>query len=455
MIRRLLGVAAVAVLATSVLASPGSSVPFVAASTYVAPDGLTRSQEVALWRDFCARKPKHHLCTAPTPTPTPAPTPTPVVTPAPTPVATATPAPTIAPTPRPTVTPTPTLAPTPSPTATSGTRPFPAPATTRTVTAPASGDISAWLDGQGNGVVVNFPAGVTYTMSRGFLLDGRNNVVLNGNGATLRLNTPGGSSDPGVRASAFMLKNSHDVAIRDFTVIGNNPNTTTVFVGGNEGQHVLSLNGWYATAPSFDVEIANVTASHIYTDFAYLEGRNGGAFEPSHHVWLHGNSGTYIGRNAISSINVTDVLAEGNSFDRIGMDAFDIEPNYSAETIRRNTFRGNHIGVYSLMTGFEGWLLSTWNATAAVITDITVDGNTVVGNPSSGHSASRRGLNVDVAHSGRPQRITVTNNSTAQTAPGPVMLFENVDGVTVRGNAQPLASGSLASFSGCTGVVQG
>jgi len=55
-----------------------------------------------------------------------------------------------------------------------------------------------------------------------------------------------------------------------------------------------------------------------------IEGRNTAPYEPSDEVWIHDNDASYIGRNAVSSIDVTDVLVEDNSFTKIGMDAWDL-----------------------------------------------------------------------------------------------------------------------------------
>ena len=343
--------------------------------------------------------------------------------------------------------------PSPAPTATS--RPFPAPVTNSTIPVPAdvtSGSgFNDWLSGVPDGSIVLFPADASIDLDTGFDIARRSNLVLRLNGATLQVQGPGDVP----ASSPFSLRESSHIDIQGpATVVGNNPNTTTVFTSGNENSHVLALSGWGGLGPSSYVEIAGIDARNIYGDFAYLEGRNVAPYEPSSFVWIHDNTGTGIGRNAVSSIDVTDLLVEGNTFDRIGLDAWDIEPNFDGQTIRRNVFRGNDIGAYSLMTQLDGWLLSTANATQAVIEDITVTDNDVVGVPSNGHSGLPRGLHVQVDRSGRPKNVTVTNNRTAQAAPGPVMRFVNVDGLTVDGNVQPLTSGELTTLSEPVGPLR-
>ena len=82
-----------------------------------------------------------------------------------------------------------------------------------------------------------------------------------------------------------------------------------------------------------------------------------------------------------------------------------IEPNFAGQVGKRVTFRGNRVGAYARMTGFEGWLLNTWNIPLIAPEDFTITDNDVVGNPASGFSGSKRGLHVLVDHAGRPKRI--------------------------------------------------
>jgi hypothetical protein len=334
-----------------------------------------------------------------------------------------------------------------SPIASASTPPFPAPITSRTAIVPAavtSGSaFNQWLSDVPDGSIVEFPSNASIDLDTGFGIAGRNNLVLHLNGATLRVQGPGSVPD----SSPFFVRESNHIEIDGpATVIGNNPNTTTLFTSGNENSHILALSGWGGQGPSSYIEIRGIDARNIYGDFAYLEGRNVAPYDPSSFVWIHDNTGTALGRNAVSSIDVTDLLVEHNSFDRIGLDAWDIEPNFDGQQVRRNVFRSNHIGAYSLMTQLDGWLLSTSNKTNAVIEDITLTDNDVVGVSASGHSGIPRGLQVQIDHSGRPRQITVTNNRTAQAAPGPVMRFIDVDGLTVDGNVQPLTSGELTSL---------
>jgi len=312
----------------------------------------------------------------------------------------------------------------------------------------ASAELIAFIKGVPNGSVISFPGSGVYRIDKGLLLAGRKNLVLDGNGATLKMRGAGNDE----AASAFLLRGSSHIAIRQFTVFGNNPNTTTIFVSGNENAHVLSLSGWYGGGPSSYVEISNVTASHVYGDGAYLEGRNVAPYEPSHDVWIHDNDWSYIGRNAISSIDVTDLLVEANHFDKIGGAAWDIEPNFAPQVVLRNTYRDNRVGSYGHMPQFVAWFVVSYNVENSLLDHLVVAGNDVSGTGSSGFDGSARGLNSKFASPAT--NVVFKNNTSSRTVAGPgVLYFKNIDGVIVTGNQQPLSSGTLAQFVYCTAIV--
>lgn len=399
---------------------------------------------------------------APAPSSAPAPTSEPPdQTPAPTRPPAATPAPTA--TPKPTPTPTPKPTPTPSPTsAPSLDRPFAAPSTDATYRVPASidatgstnaaGALNAFIDSVPNGSVISFPGSGIYRLNKGLLLAGRRNIVLDGNGATLRIN--GSGSDEAL--SAFLLRGSSHIAIRDFRVIGSDPNWPA---NSGENAHVLGLSGWYGGAPSTYVEMSNVRASHIFGDGVYLEGRNTAPYPPSQHVWIHHNSFDYMGRNGVSLIDVTDVLIEDNTFDHISYHVVDFEPNFASQVVRNVTFRQNTVGSYAHRKNLLGFFVSSVaieSGEGSMVSGVTIANNTVAGIASDGYEGRPRALNSKFISTGtRHSDIVFRGNVTTRAVAGPAVLyFSGIDGVRVSGNVQPLSSGTLTAFSSCTGVTQ-
>ena len=335
-------------------------------------------------------------------------------------------------------------APTPAPT------PTPAPA--NTVTVPASidatgaSDVSAALNSfiksTPDGSTIVFKAGGTYRLDQGLVLANRHNLAFEGNGATLRATSTGTAS----LGSPFRLNpgNSY-ITIRNFTLVGSNPNTTTVYNPGQEDQMGVLIYG------GTNIEIAHNTISHTWGDGVYI-GPNISTQASSNSVWVHDNTFSYVGRSGIALTAASNVTVERNSFDKVGLHVFDIEPDYAWEVNTFDTFRNNTVGSYGLSTAYVGFLFASNGAAGSTVHDVTVTGNTVTGNPHQGYDGSPRGLNTYVT-AARQQNIVFTTNTTTMAAAGPVLYFANVDGVTVTGNRQPLLSGSQAQFSNCTGVV--
>ena len=344
-----------------------------------------------------------------------------------------------------------------TPTPPSGSRPFPAPVTTRTVSVPTSIDatgssdvsaaLNAFIKSVPDGSIIAFRAGSTYRLDQGIALYGRRNLVFEGNGATLRANNPGGTWMGGPfnlnsQRTSFG-QNSH-IAIRNFNLLGSNPNTTTLY-GGGENQHGVGI--WGGTY----IEVTGNQISKTYGDGVYVSG-NDDTHASADSVWVHDNTFTYVGRMGIALTAGTNVLVEGNSFDKVGMHVLDLEPDWSYQANAYVTFRNNSVGSYGHASTYVGFLLASNGAAGTAAHDVTVTGNTVTGNPRSGYDGSPRGLNTYVT-TPRQRNIRVTDNTTTMAARGPVLYFAGVDGVTVTGNRQPLVSGSQALFSNCTGVV--
>jgi hypothetical protein len=353
--------------------------------------------------------------------------------------------------------PTPTLDPAPP----SGSRPFAAPVTTATYSVPSSIDASgasdvsaalnAFIKSVPDGSTIVFRAGGTYRLDQGLALYNRHDLVFEGNGATLRANNPGSTWISGpfnVNSQRTSFGQNSHITIRNFNLVGSNPNTTTIYSpGSGENQHGVGIwGGSY-------IEVAHNTISHTYGDGVYVSG-NDDTHVSADSVWIHDNTVSYAGRSGIAITAGTNVLIEGNSFDKVGLHVFDIEPDWSYQVNAYVTFRANSAGSYSLTTADVGFFfaVNAPNAPGSTIRDVTVTGNTVTGTARAGYDGTPRGLNTRVSGA-RRQNIAFTDNTSTTAAVGPVLYFANVDGVTVTGNRQPLVSGSQAQFSDCTGVV--
>ena len=339
----------------------------------------------------------------------------------------------------------------PTPTPPSSSRPFRAPVTTRTVSVPSSIDASgatdvsaalnAFIKSVPDGSTIVFKAGGTYRLSQGLWLTNRHNLVFEGNGATLRA---AGSGSTLVSTPFRIDQGNGSISIRGFTIVGNNPNTTTVYTPSGEEQHGVGIWG------SSDIEVAHNTIGHTWGDGVYISG-NDITRVSSDSVWIHDNTFSYIGRSGIALTAGSNVTVEQNSLDKVGLHVFNIEPDHAYQVNAFNTFRNNTVGTYGLTTSLVGFFFGAEGAAGSTTHDVTVTGNTVIGNPHAGYDGRALGLNTTVQLA-RRANIVFTNNTSTTAAAGPVLAFSYVDGVTVTGNTQPLSRGSLAQFIDCTGV---
>jgi hypothetical protein len=361
-----------------------------------------------------------------TPTATPTPRPADPVTP----TATATPRPTATATPRPTPTPT------PRPTAT------PAPADSSDYLVPSSIDrsggsdvasaLNSFIRSVPNGSTIRFRSG-TYRIDTAIVLDGRRNLVFDGDGATLQGDgcSPGDSMFLLGRASA-----SSGITIRDFTLRGNNPNggTSSAFRSGCEHQMGVAIYG------SSDVVITDVAISRVYGECVYVaEGSGGWAKD----ITFRNSSCSSTGRSGLAVVAGTRVTVANVAFDKIGMYVLNIEPNSSSGGGTYVTFRDNNIGTYAHAAQFgDNMVCTNGGADGAPIHHITITRNRVTGGTMRTFMWEPR--NTD---------IVFTDNVSTVAADGPVVVIRNADRVTVSGNVQPMRSGRFADFAGSTAVT--
>jgi hypothetical protein len=365
-----------------------------------------------------------------------------------------TPAPT--PTPTPAATPTPTATPTPSPTP-SGSRPFPAPVTSQTVNVPTSIDktgsvdvtsaLNAFIASVPNGSTIQFPANATYRVTQGIYLRSKSNLVLEGNGTTIRTNGAGDST----ASSGFKIDNQvTDVAIRNFNVVGNNPNTTTLFNPGSEYQMGIII---YDGAR---IEIDNVSVRNVYGDGVFIAGKQSSPYRSSDKIWIHDSSFDYIGRMGLTMNAATNSIAERNYYSHIGMFVFDIESDYDFEVVDNVSFRNNNVGSYGLTPVYTNFFFAcSGNQAVAQVRNVYVTGNTVTtGAPinSPNNSSPKGGLSSYVERGNRLNNIVFSGNSTSKAGAGSVLYFRRIDGLTVTNNVQPLTSGGLAGIYDSTSV---
>lgn len=319
-----------------------------------------------------------------------------------------------------------------------------------TGTSDASAALQRFVDGQPNGSIIRFQAGGTYRMDHGLVLHDRHDLVFEGNGATLR--AQGSASQP--TDSLFALMDGDErITVRGLTLIGNNPDAGTkdAFHGGDEHLHGFYLGG------ASDILIEDVTISGFYGDCVYV-GTDGGTTW-SGNIRFQDSTCTLSGRHGVGYIAGRDVVVERVTFDQIGMWIVDIEPNRASEGADGFLFQDNTVGSYGLTDQYLVWLVSARaGAEGAIARNVSIIGNTITGNPSSGYDDEPLGLNVYVDGNLGPRsdwviRDNVATISLSRTTHGAPIYIRDTDGVVVAGNRQPMGAGALARFPGSTDVI--
>lgn len=294
-----------------------------------------------------------------------------------------------------------------------------------------SAQLNAFVKSVADGSTIAFKTGATYRLDRGVILQNRHNLVFDGNGATLRI--AGCSSND----SGFRLDDDAGITIRHFKIIGDNSGagTASSYKPGCEFQAGVAL--LHAT----NVEISNVLISNVWGDCLFVD-QAAGAWSDG--VWFHDSTCQLNGRQGVTITAGRHVTVERVTFDRLSRNVLDIEPYATSGGGTNITFRGNTVTNYGTSrVNVNTWYLFTaFGGPGSVVRDVAVTANTVTG------GTLRAKVEVD-----RSQNIVVTNNTGLMSAKGPVLIFKDVDGVTVTGNRQALISGILAQFPGCTHVT--
>jgi hypothetical protein len=319
-----------------------------------------------------------------------------------------------------------------------GVRPFAAPVTTVTVDVPGSIDatgatdvytaLQTFISGVADGTLINFPAAGIYRISHTVELFARHNLIIDGNGCTLKYTTVTGTTQEYSLWHDSSAGGS-DIWIRNFVLIGSSPYPGVYTAGtsptGGEGQHGVAIM-------SDRFEVSGCTMSALWGDGVYV---CGGISD----VWIHDNHVISAGRQGVSVINGSDILIERNAFDVSGWSTFDIEANLITDASSNVTFRNN------IAETWGDWaFVSIGSTVGGPIDRVVVDGNTITGD-------SIR-AKVGNAFPYRMSRITFTNNTGATTVAGDCLAFSGVDGLTVADNIQPITSGVLVGTDSCTEV---
>ena len=300
-----------------------------------------------------------------------------------------------------------------------------------TGTTDVAATLNSFLLSVPNGSIVSFPANAVYRVDTSVRIGARNNLVLQGNGTTLRVVTPGWTGNK----SNIQIWASTDIAVRGFTLIGNST-SPGVLIDNEEHAHAVSIY------EGIRIEIADSTMDKTWGDFLEVSGE---AYW-SDSIWYHDNRGLRAGRSGVSILAARNVLVERSTFDQSGLQAFNIEPWQTSGGGVNVKFLNNTVGSYGHGTGSGMWglMFAAEGQAPNTVRDIVVSGNLVTNDS----------ISARVTFLSRRQNITFTNNVSRVSRSGTILYFAHIDGLTVTGNVQPLSSGVLMSVVDSTNVVR-
>ncbi len=288
-----------------------------------------------------------------------------------------------------------------------------------------------------------------YRLRHGINLSNRRNLVLDGNGATLRAR---GSASRPLDSVFALMQGSRNLRFRDFTLVGNNRNAGTARAFGG-GEH---LHGFYIGGAT-DILIEDVIIRNFPGDCVYIGTNSGTTW--SRNITFQDSRCSGTGRHGVGIIAARDTLIQRVTFDKIGFMVVDIEPNRRVEGAIDTVIRNNKVGTYGHTNRFVSWFVAaSAGARGAPVRNLTISGNKVTGVARAGYDRTALGISVIIdGGTGPRSNIGIRNNTSTRTVSrtmhGAPILIRNASGVTVTGNRQPMRSGAFARISGSTRVV--
>jgi hypothetical protein len=304
-----------------------------------------------------------------------------------------------------------------------------------TGTTDVTAQLRAFIDNVPDGSTISFPAGARYRIDGSLIIEDRNHLIFEGNGAEFVA-----VSDADRNRRHWWIRDSDDITIRDLAVRGANPNAGTgdaAYRSDREAQHGFDFAGVKGAL------LERVTVTDVYGDFVYI---GSGARGLSSDITVRDSDFERNGRQGISITGGEDVRIEHNTISQVRRSTFDIEPNGATWGARRVTITDNAIGPGRLnFIAGHGY--------AAPVEDIMVSGNRLRGKTMN--------MSLKAPTSSRRTNFSLIGNvsDTAFGSSSAAITIVGFDGVTIRDNVLPLAARrnmtAVRLASTCGAVVEG
>jgi Right handed beta helix region len=280
-----------------------------------------------------------------------------------------------------------------------------------------SADLTAWIASVPDGSTLQFAPGGCYRADRTIAIQYRNNLTFEGNESTFRAFTNG--RELGARKarnrSMFSFWQGTNITMRNTIVRGANPNA-----GLSDAAYVPALEAQtaYVVGGVENMVLDHVEAYDVYGDFVFV----GAA---THNLLVKSSTFARNGRQGWT-INGTDIVFENNNIRMTRRATIDLEPSSVASIARRITIRNNTIGAGRLYFFANGGF-------AAPTEDISIIGNTFL----------NKAMTVRVnPPNGTRSRYRIIGNRSTTPMDGAAFALNNVLGVEIRDNVQPMQRGT-------------
>lgn len=341
--------------------------------------------------------------------------------------------------------------------------PTPTPVGTAVPAFAHSAELNAWLRQQ-TGTVI-FDGAWTLDGDNGIDLSGLSGLTLHGINARLTLATTAVSN----RSSAFFLQDTRNVAVKgSWTVEGGNTLTGVPGVAGARSQINEKLNAAVIRSGCADILFEGVRWLNLRGFGPWVSSDGGGAWPERITVQDCTIEGGEMGCAVTSG---RDITFRRNTLRATVYIAFDLEPDASQVAgggFQRVTIADNTIDGYSVGQNLTSWFVATVPQDTVLATctmdTLVVTGNNVIRGAWTADNGNADGLGglgirADKSNPKTGYRIEGNTTATPDTRPSTryVMSFANVNGLTVRGNTQPIVNGSalVNAGTGSTNVTVG
>jgi hypothetical protein len=313
--------------------------------------------------------------------------------------------------------------------------------------------LNNWLATVPDGVTIVFAKDGCYQLDRTLTIGHRNNLIFEGNGATLKrknptppellnYNPPSPLNPKRLHNRHLLILNSNNIVMRNVVVVGLNAisdldagRENTVFEPGRFGGTSGGLNPGTTTrymegeAGISIIGGSNITLTHVKTDATYGDGITLGSDNVplSRHITLDDIEVDRNGRQGITLTAVESVLINNARILHSRGAGFDLEPN-GRNLVKEVEIRNSYVNAYHVAFGLAG---------ANDISDIDIHDNVVRGTLNS--YPWLNGIN-GVRYAGVARaNWRIINNRVLGISTG--MKIYNVSDVTIEGNRQLTTGG--------------